>query len=271
MKVIFNSNLLDFQDVSLSTQNRGFRYGDGFFETIAVINGVPRFIEHHLARLIKAAKILQLDVWQTLNTKKINGEIAALINANDIGNYAKLRLTVWRDSIGLYTPESSASNYMMIIENKSYQKINAIRSAGFSKKVYNSFSSISSFKTLSAMKYVVAGIERKDNHFDEIIILDQNGFISETMSSNIFWRDDNGYYTPPISTGCIDGIMRNQIIIMLNRKGYNVEEKLINVNEFLESSHIFTTNAMGIRHLQKIENKSFKIEPVAQKIIESIN
>ncbi len=271
MKVIFNGNLLDLQDVPLTSQNRGFRYGDGFFETIVVINGVPRFIEHHLARLIKGAKVLQMDVWQTLNIKKINGEIGALINANDIGNYAKLRLTIWRDSDGLYTPETGTTYYQMTIENNSYQKINLLKSAGFSKKIFNSYSSISSFKTLSAMKYVVAGIERKDNHFDEIIILDKNGFISETMSSNIFWRDDNGYFTPPISSGCIDGIMRNQMIIMLKHKGYAVEEKLINVNELLASSHIFTTNAMGIRHLQKIGNKSFEIDTVAQQIIESIS
>ncbi len=271
MKVIFNANLLDWQDVPLTSQNRGFRYGDGFFESIAVINRTPRFLEHHLERLNKAAKILQLDIWQDLHIEKIRNEITALQNANVIGNYAKLKLIIWRDSDGLYSPESGHSHYLMTIDNWSYQKNNIIENAGFSSKVFNSYSMVSPFKTLSALKYVLAGIEKNNNHYDEIIILDQHGCISETMSSNIFWKIDNRYYTPPISSGCIDGIMRNQLIIMLQQEGFSVAEKLINKDVLLSSQNIFTTNAMGIRHIQEIEKQSFEIDLVVQKIIESIS
>ena len=51
MKAIFNGEILDWDEVRLFPQNRGFRYGDGFFETVAIINGVPRLLDRHLIRL----------------------------------------------------------------------------------------------------------------------------------------------------------------------------------------------------------------------------
>jgi len=124
---------------------------------------------------------------------------------------------------------------------------------------------------MNALKYVIAGIEKKERGLDEIIILDHQSHISEALSSNIFWKKDDSFYTPPLSTGCISGVMRQWIKKELSYNGFTVEEKLIDKGEFLRSDCIFTTNANGIGHIRSIEEYTFEIDSVSQKLIEHIS
>ena len=271
MKAIFNGEILDWDEVRLYPQNRGFRYGDGFFETIAIINGAPRFLDRHLHRLKNAAELLKLDVGSILSFDKILNEIEVLKTSSNLQQDAKLKLIVWRNSEGLYTPVDGNAHYLMTIEDTVYSKINLIKNAGISDKITNYPSPVSRFKTMSALKYVIAGIEKKDKHLDEIIILDHKGFVSETLSSNIFWKKNEAYFTSPLSTGCIEGIMRNQLMNEMKLKGFFVKEKLVKAVELLGSDNVFTSNAMGISHIQGIGQSIFEIDLVSQEIIESIS
>ena len=72
MKAILNHEILDWEEVRLSPLNRGFRYGDGFFETIAIIKGTPRFLDRHISRLQNGAEFLNLDVHTILNFVNIH-------------------------------------------------------------------------------------------------------------------------------------------------------------------------------------------------------
>lgn len=270
MKAIFNHEILDWEEVRLSPLNRGFRYGDGFFETIAIVKGTPRFLDQHIGRLKNGANLLQLDVQKILNLDNIRNRIQALQTTNKLHEDAKLKLYVWRNSEGLYAPADGNAQYLMIIEKSIYTKTSFINSAGFSNKTYNYPSPVSRFKTMSAMKYVIAGIEMKEKKLDEIIISDHQGFVSETLSSNLFWKNNDTYYTSPLSTGCIEGIMRNWLIDRLRQEGFTVKEKKVKPAELNGSDHIFTTNSMGIRHIQSIGERTYEMDLVSQKIMESI-
>lgn len=271
MKAIFNKEILDWEEIRLSPHNRGFRYGDGFFETIAIIKGTPRFLDRHINRLKSGAEILKLDVHGILNIENIQNDIQALQTTNNLIGDAKLKLIVWRNSDGLYTPVDGNAHYLLTIENTVYTKISLIKSAGISEKINNYPSPVSRFKTISAMKYVIAGIEKNDKNLEEIIILDHRGFVSEVLSSNLFWKKNDAYYTSPLSTGCIEGIMRNRIMNEIIQKGFSVEEKLVKTIDLFASDNIFTTNSMGISHIQSIGQYTFEIDPVSQEIIESIS
>lgn len=271
MKAILNNEILNWEGVQLSPLNRGFRYGDGFFETIAVIKGIPRFLERHLNRLKNGAEILKLDVRGILDNDAILKNIHAIQAKNNLLGDAKLRLTIWRNSDGLYTPAADKTHYLLTIESSDFSKSSLIKNVGFSSKTLNYPSPVSRFKTLSAIKYVIAGIEKKEKKLDEIILLDFQGHVSETMSSNIFWKIKNTYCTPPLSTGCIEGIMRNWLLNKLKQKGFSVEQKLVKTEEFLNSESIFTTNASGLCHIEKIGQHNFNIDMVSQELISSIN
>ena len=122
------------------------------------------------------------------------------------------------------------------------------------------------------MLYNTANFFTDDNaRVEEIIILDSRGYVSETLSSNIFWKKNNRYYTSPISTGCVEGIMRNQLMNQLKHKGILVEEKLVAVSELLESDSIFTTNSMGFRHIKTMNQINFEVDTLPENTIEEIS
>jgi len=271
MKAIFNHEILNWEEVRLSPLNRGFRYGDGFFETIAIVKGSPRFLDRHINRLKNGAALLHLDVDAILNADKIKSDILALQTANKLQEDAKLKLYIWRNSEGLYTPADGNAQYLMTIEKVIFTKISLVKSAGISDKTYNYPSPTSRFKTMSAMKYVIAGIEMKERKWEEIIITDHQGFVSETLSSNLFWKKNDCYYTSPLSTGCIEGIMRSWLMNRLKQNGFMVKEKSLKPLELFNSDHIFTSNSMGIRHIQSIGEHTYEMDLVSQKIMESIS
>ena len=260
MKAIFNNEILNWEEISLSPSNRGLKYGDGFFETIALINGEPRFLDKHLDRIRNAASILNFQLNEVLNQDRIYKHIKTLKTKNSIDDKGKIRLYVWRNAGGLYCPQNGNADFLLTIEKTDYSSNSVILKVGISEKVVNHASLTSCFKTMSAIKYVIAGIEKNDKKLDEIIILDYRGYISETLSSNIFWKKNNRYYTSPISTGCVEGIMRNQLMNQLKHKGILVEEKLVAVSELLESDSIFTTNSMGFRHIKTMNQINFEVD-----------
>ena len=121
------------------------------------------------------------------------------------------------------------------------------------------------------MKYVVAGIEKVERGFDEIILLDHNGHVSEALSSNLFWKIDQSFFTPPLSTGCIDGIMRNWLMSELKNKGFEVREELIHARDLLTAESIFTTNAMGIRYIMEFNKASYAVDSISKEMLDAIS
>ena len=270
MKAIYNGELLDFKEIKLSPTDRGFRYGDGIFETIAILNSSPRLLENHYSRITKAATVFKFDLGN-LSLDDLTRNCRRIIVENDLKHHSKIRFTIWRDGEGLYAPTGQKINFLLTIHPSDPLKDIELTKVDFSENVANFPTRTSLFKTLSASKYVLAGLEKQSKDLDEIIINDHNGFVSETLDSNIFMKKNGHYITPPIETGCIEGVMRNWLIQELNRNNIPVEERLFIPNELLEAESVFTSNAMGIKHILKIANKNFEKDLEILKLLEEIS
>jgi branched-subunit amino acid aminotransferase/4-amino-4-deoxychorismate lyase len=269
MKAIFNDELLDFKQIELGIQDRGFCYGDGLFETMAVIKSKPRFLQRHFDRLVKGSSVLGLSLDQ-ITMEYIQENCFKLIRENAIEDFGKLRLTVWRKGDGLYVPAVRRVNYLLTAAPADLPILTELTRVGFSEKLVNYPAIHTSFKTISALKYVLAGQEKKERGLEEIIINDHNGFVSEALESNIFMKKDEVYYTPPIATGCIEGVMRNWLIDELKSRKVAVEECFITPGELLQAESAFTTNAMGIRHILQIQNAVLTTDRYIQELHNSI-
>lgn len=270
MKAILNSQVFEIEDLPLALGNRAFKYGDGLFETIALPKGKPRLLDYHLQRLSEGADYLHLDYSNILNQKKAASHISQLQELNSVEGDAIVKLHIWRNAVGKYAVMNTDADSLITLEKTAFNKFSVLKRADFSEKTINYASGFSQFKTMNALKYVIAGNEKLEKGLDEIIILDQKGFISEALSSNIFWKKADKFFTAPISTGCISGVMRRWIIEKLTENGLEIHEKLVGKNEFLESDCIFTSNASGIAHISSIGSLQFEIDAVAQQLIEQV-
>lgn len=271
MLAIYNNAPVDLIDGSFSSLNRAFRYGDGLFETIASFNGAPRFLDRHLKRLQAGARVLGLENADIFDETLVASNCRKLHENSSSPAFGVLRLYLFRDGGGQYTPANSSAGLLMTYESKLSMEIAMAQKVGFTERVFNLQTATSRFKTMSALPYVLAGKEKTERSLDDVIILDHRGFVSESLSANIFWKKGAFYFTPSIETGCIEGIMRNWLIEKLRDRHHTVSEVLMNPDEMLGSESVFAVNALGLTHILAIEKYPFSIDRIVNGLLLSIS
>src|SRR5690606_5685578 len=244
----FNNKLIPEKEAVLTADNRAFRYGDGLFETMRWMDGDIRFLTHHLARLHEGMRMLQLEHTWDFDEAFVRGRAAALIHRNGLdGQHVRVRLQVYRDGGGLYSPQQNKAAYVMSVTRLDPDDVTH-RKIGLIVDVYTEFrkpySELSKLKTANALVYVMAGLYRKKKGLDDVLILNQEGYICESLSSNVFFWYDKKLYTPAVSEGCIEGVMRKAVIEIALDNGLEVIEAQISPDIMQEADEIFHTNAI---------------------------
>ncbi|MDB5273630.1 MAG: hypothetical protein JWO58_1997 [Chitinophagaceae bacterium] len=268
--VLVNNELIAADAVHVLLSNRGFLYGDGFFETLVVRNGAVWFMEGHLKRAQQAMRVLQLEGASEWNIKKLETLIRQLWTANDQPQEAIVKWIVWRDSDGLYAPQQHKIHYLL--ELKTYRSAPATKDkACIANTVTNTESVYSSFKRLSALHYVLAGLEKTNRELDEIILLDERRHLSEASSSALFWIMKDVLYTPSLDTGCIAGVARQYILNICMEMKLPAEETRQTLDELTTDATVFTANITGISLIGSIEDKTFKNDhPCIQRLQQAL-
>ena len=256
--LLYNFKLISPEVFSLSYTNRGFQYNDGLFDTLISNQGHIRFLPDHLKRIQQAMQVLQLEVPTELQKQELfESCIQELVENNNLqGQQVRIKIQIWRAPGGLFTPvQDLAESLIWVQPQNTYPSI--INQAGFSSTVQNSFSLLSFFKGPFAANYVLASLEKKQKQLDELILLDVKGHVSEVLTANIFWIKDNKLYTPALSSGCIAGILRKNILKVCATEHIEVSEGLFLPEFLLVAEVVLTCNITGIRFIQNIQEKEF--------------
>lgn len=249
------------QDTNVfGTQNRALRYGDGLFETMRMLDGKVMFFKYHMDRLFKGMQTLKIDYHRAFDAEFIASEIVALARANKIYKNARIRFSVFREDGGWYTPEKNTFNYLIEIQalNEDTYIVERGLIADVYKEVRKDFSALSHLKTSNSLPYVLAGVYRKENNLDECILLNSQNNIVESISSNVFLIKENKAYTPAVTDGCIDGVMRKVVIDLLKELDITVVETSLPANLLEHADEIFLTNSIkGIQSVVGIGLKRY--------------
>lgn len=257
----FNGSILPADQLIFRANNRGFRYGDGLFESMRFLKGKLKFPEMHIDRIQKGMKLLRFDNSSLIDTWFIREKVEELIRRNKAGADARVRLTVFRDSDGLYSPVSN--KYAYLLETQKLEESQyALNKKGLIIDVYDEIpkpvNALSNLKTCNAMIYVLAGIYKNQNGLDEVLILNQHGFLCESMSSNVFVVYDRKLYTPALNEGCIAGVMRQVVMRLAKENDIALVEAQINPDILNEADEVFLTNAAkGIQWVMGYNNKRY--------------
>lgn len=255
MTGIFNSKVIDMSELPFHQMERSFNYGDGLFETIVVKDGIIKFLDYHLERLGEGMKVLSL-VGEELLNEAIERDIYTLLNLSENKKNARVKLQVWRQTGGFYIPQTNKANYLLSAK-ENVEKSKVIMTSDIATSIHLNYSSLSGLKTGNALPYVLAGIEMKAKNLEEIIILDNNGNLSECSSSNLFWLKDGEIFTPKLSAGCIAGIMRRHILERAKKTGRRCHEVLEKPTMLLQADQVFCCNVTGIKTFAQIGEQQF--------------
>ena len=272
--VNFNGEICPDKKLLLEKCIRGFKYGDGLFETIRVVNGMPIFLDGHFKRLMSGLKVLMFEVPSTYTQDFFLAQINQLLVSKNITSGGKVRLAVFRSGKGTYKPEMNTPLFIMEaneIESNEY----VINKKGLKIDVFNDVqkhhSVLSSLKTSNSLEYVVASVYAEKNHLDDCLMVNSKGNIIESTNSNIFIVSNKVLYTPPISEGCVGGVTRMNLINLLIKNKVVVYESNLNVQHLLSADEILLTNTIsGISWVSSFKNKRY-FNKIGKKLIEDLN
>lgn len=247
-------------DKIFDTSSRVMKYGDGIFETIKLVDGKLMFWDDHYARLSKSMEYLKLD---TIGKDEAfwKKELEKVVVKNYY-KHARIRIIVYRNSPGLYTPMSNRSGFLIEgtrFDKADYDFVEEGSTLGVFEGDYKAMSPINNLKTTSAVLFVLAGLSKKEQGVNDVIILNALGRVCETVSSNVFAVVNNKIITPSLTEGCLDGVMRKQIIKAIKQKYIDFEERELTVEELKSATEIFTTNTMsGVQGVSKFNGKQLE-------------
>jgi aminodeoxychorismate lyase len=275
--VSYNGKLLLEKDAKVSVNNRSFRYGDGFFETIKVINGEIILSNLHFSRLFSSLEKLQFELPDFLTANYLSNQILQVVKENNHSSLARVRVTIFRGEGGLYDEVSNSPNLLMQSLAGTEQS-NYLNNKGFEldffnevKKACDNFSSV---KGNSYLPSVMGSFYVKKNKLNDCVIFNCFNRVAETTIANIFIIKDGVIKTPSLSEGCVDGVMRRHLISCLRKENFPLEEGEILRDDLKEASEVFLTNAMyGIRWVEKVGNSNFSNQLASllhQKFIEPL-
>ena len=279
-RIIFNGRLTTRKDVSLGLDNRGFRYGDGIFETMRMFDGKLPFLENHIERLEKGINFLGLklpnarygiDFWRF--------EIRRFVKyyrqkyPKQAKNY-RLRLTIFRNDGGFYTPKTSKASYILELFPLESTKF------GWNKKgvtidifddVRLSNDKLSNLKTSNGLPYILAALYKEKQGLDDCLLLNNNGNIAESIHSNIFIIKDKQLFTPNLREGCTAGTTRQTILKIAKGMDLNVKKKACTIENLKSASEVFLTNAVrGIQWVGSFEDTKYD-NAITKKIHKQLN
>ncbi len=273
-KIIFNGKILNQQDIQFNTIKRAINFGDGFFETIRIVNGDVLFIESHLKRIFKALKILKISNSENFNSEIIKAKIKELLLHNKIDSGGRVKIYFFRSGLGTYLPVTNEISFIIEcfhLENNLYQ----LNKKGFLVDIFYDYqkqiNNLSAFKTSNSLLYVLASIYANDNDLNDTLILNEKKYIIESSNSNIFLFLKDSIITPALNSGCIAGIMREEIIKIINFLDIKIIERDITLEDLMNSKEIFLTNVISGINWVGGYKKTRYYNTLSKKIIKELN
>ena len=257
----FNGELLFKENIKLTTDNRGFKYGDGIFETIKVVHKKVIFWEDHYFRLMASMRMLRMKIPMEFTLEFLEKEILKTVAVLEKGASFRVRLNVFRKDGGLYTPKTNAINYLIEASESNYKTKETYEIDVF-KDFYNYSGLLSTIKTNNRMLNTLASIYANENDLDNCILVNERKGVVEVANANIFIVKNNIVKTPALTEGCIKGVVRSKVIdILIKNKDFSIEETVISPFEIQKADEVFITNAiMGIQAVTKYKKKSFNTD-----------
>jgi branched-chain amino acid aminotransferase len=232
-------------------------------------------LDAHIERLRKGMDVMGMEVPLWFDSEYFQEKIARLLQKNRFHTATRIRLAVFRNEGGLYTPSDNAISYCIEtgkLENQQY----IINKGNFSADIFPDMKKhpdiLSPYKTGNSNIFIMAGLWRKKMGLDDCLILNTKDELCESVSSNIFLVKDNKLFTPAVDSGCVDGIMRKFIMGIAPKHGIEVVESgRLTVEDIYDADELFLTNSItGVRRVLSFKNKRF-YSLISREIVEWIN
>ena len=268
--VNYNGDLVAFDDVKITPNNRAYKYGDSVFETIKIINGKLVFWEDHYFRLMASMRMLRMRIPMNFTLEFLEEEILKIVSTKSENNL-RVRLCITRKDGGFYTPTTNEIDYLI-----DSSEIKFITKDKYTLDLFKDFyvysGYLSTIKTNNKLINTLAIIFAKENELDNCILLNERKGIVEATNASLFLIKGTLIKTPLLSEGCLKGIAREKVInIIKSSSDYDIEEAVISPFEIQKADELFITNSIiGIQPVTNYRKKVFSTD-ISKKLAVSFS
>lgn len=242
--VYLNGKLVEAENATISVFDHGLLYGDGVFEGIRAYNKRIFKLDEHIDRLYNSAKIIMLNI--PISKEEFKKAIIETCKANKIvDGYIRPVVTRGTGTLGLSPWLCTKPNYFIIADTiqlypkEMYENGLEVVTVATRRNLTEAVNPM--IKSLNYLNNILAKIEGKIAGVEEVIMLNQEGYVAECSGDNIFIVKNNKIYTPPIVVGALPGITQATVNELAEKEGYQVIEKIFSRAEMYIADEVFLT------------------------------
>ncbi len=267
----FNGEILA-DDVVISGKNRSFLYGDGVFETVKIVSGKILFLEDHYFRLMSSMRVVRMEIPMDFTMEYFESQLLSVARAANYLESARARITVFRNGDGYYLPTDRTISFVISAEaiQRRYEFAQKVYEVDLYKDYFVTAQLLSSIKTTNRILNVAASIFASENGLDNCFLMNEKKNVIEAIQGNIFMLIGNQLITPPVSEGCINGVMRTQLLnLVMDKKNVEIVQEPISPFSLQKADEIFITNVIrGIQPVTKYRKKEYDFAFAAALLLE---
>jgi branched-chain amino acid aminotransferase len=237
--ILHNGEVHDASAIVLSPGQVGLVNGWGVFSTVRVTQGILFAFERHFERMRRDAELMRVPFPKT--QAEIESPLLKLVEANSAYE-STLRVIVVRNRGGIWEGPSNTRDFDLIAFTTSVKQWGAgVRLAIVENGRYAA-SPFAGTKILS-WSFNLAWLEEAQcRGFDEVILLNERGEVSECTSANVFIAQGAEIWTTPLSSGCLPGITRQLLLSAIHVPGITIGQRTLRPQDLEAADEVFITS-----------------------------
>jgi len=263
--VFHNDKLLPIEQVRLSPGQAGLLNGWGLFTTLRVFDGEPFAYERHWKRLQKDARILHLPL--LFDRDKVRGQLHEVLRANQVKEGCA-RIYIVYNKVGFWASDESFPQVDLILYSAPLPAYREPARLNLREQGRHAASPIAGVKVTSWLNNVWNLYEAQQNGWDEVVLLNERGEVAECTAANVFCARGGTVYTPPLSSGCLEGVTRGVLLELCSAQGIAAEERALRPEELFGADEVFisSTNRSALAVGEVAGHRFAAPGPVTQRL-----
>lgn len=264
--VFHNGRLAPIEEVRFSPGQAGLLNGWGLFTTLRVVESVPFAFERHWKRLSRDALITRCPF--PFEAEKVQEQLIDVLRANNVRE-GSARIYVVNNKSGFWRGDEEMPEADLLICSADLPPVRQAVRLAIREHGRHAASPLAGVKVTSWLNNVWNLAEAQHAGWDEVILLNERGEVSECTAANIFCVQGGRALTPPLASGCLEGVTRSLVLELGSAAGIEVEEQTLFAEDLYCSDEVFISstnrNVIGVAEIGGHPTKT-SLGPITKRI-----
>jgi branched-chain amino acid aminotransferase len=248
--VFHNDEVKPVEKTRWSPGQAGLICGWGLFTTVRIVRGEAFAYERHWRRLEKDAALIRLPM--TYTGVRVRVQLQELIRTNKVKDGCARIYLVW-NTVGSWKSDEKMPEVDLVITTADLPHYPEMVRLALREHGRHAASPLAGVKTISWLDSVWVAEEAKREGYDEVVLLNERGEVSECTAANIFAVRNDKVITPPLSSGCLEGVTRGVLMEIAAEAGTTVVEQAMRPEDLYVAEEVFVTstnrNVIGVKEI----------------------